>query len=167
MKNVSIYKVTFIVNGEKLTSPCRFVLNSTNRRLYLGGKIGKSQSQPNFKGIIGVFKMNEIKLDMFSDVFRKKNINAFNTCQYIECQNGGECITAQNEHGFRCKCFDFHRGLFCEHKIDNGLCEKIKPCRNKAKCLEIQDSEKEEEARYKCMCDAGFSGKNCTKSSFL
>ena len=160
--------VTLSLNGDVYKSLCNFNLNKTNRILYLGG-ISQSHSNlilPDFKGIISHLKLNEKKLDLFSDSYEKKNVNSFNTCHNVDCENSGICITTQNDIGFRCKCVESYEGVFCERKNFERFCEKFNPCKNNGKCEELRN-DNEKEANYKCECSLGYTGRNCTKSSLI
>ena len=113
-----IIKVILSLNGDSYKSLYNFNSNKSNRILYVGG-VKQSHSNlilPDFKGIISHFKLNDKKLDLFSDSHEKKNINVFNTCHNVNCKNNGICITSQNDLGFRCKCFESYEGVFCEKK---------------------------------------------------
>ena len=164
-------EVALIVNGVQFNTVCKLNLDNTNRILYLGGidstattSSGNAFITPDFKGIVSIFKIDQAHIDFFSSavVKSKKNVHAFNTCHNVNCQNGGVCITTQNDVGFRCKCGEANRGQFCEKDRHVSLCEQTNPCENEGKCVESRD--KQGNTSLKCVCLTGYSGRNCTRS---
>ncbi|XP_055866862.1 sushi, von Willebrand factor type A, EGF and pentraxin domain-containing protein 1-like isoform X2 [Biomphalaria glabrata] len=86
----------------------------------------------------------------------------FDDCEPNPCLNGGVCTDLQSPSastpGFTCQCPLETFGSICTDNVN--ICEgTMNPCnRLHSTCIDLfQD--------YYCQCDAGYFGKNCTKSN--
>ena len=70
------------------------------------------------------------------------------------CFNNGTCIqnlTNPNSPTYFCSCSKYHRGSFCESKID--ICQN-ETCSGQGRCFDIDDAPK-------CVCFKSYEGDSC------
>ncbi|XP_052272462.1 uncharacterized protein LOC127872979 isoform X1 [Dreissena polymorpha] len=84
---------------------------------------------------------------VFFDVL---NSTEFGPCQKLHCQNGGKCISQDNEP--QCTCNPGWTGETCSSDVDECAGH---PCINGGTCQNKFNN-------YTCECAPGYTGQNCT-----
>lgn len=73
-------------------------------------------------------------------------------CSYVQCQNGGDCVSTAGGAGFLCQCPHGYGGQFCE--VPLPLCSP-NPCLYGGQCQEFG------ERMFVCQCPLQRAGRFC------
>ncbi|KAF8360554.1 hypothetical protein PRIPAC_87477 [Pristionchus pacificus] len=77
-----------------------------------------------------------------------------NPCTNFDCQNGGVCMTTENNSAARCLCKDGYWGTNCEHE-DTCRSQSV-TCKNGGTCVNSNTT-----SGYNCTCYPNYGGDEC------
>jgi hypothetical protein len=76
----------------------------------------KRTASNSINGVLYFLKINNQTIDLFSDVKAIRNIGLYNSCRSNKCGKKAECVTKQNEIGYKCVCLSSFKS--CDKNCD-------------------------------------------------
>ncbi|XP_074655738.1 basement membrane-specific heparan sulfate proteoglycan core protein-like [Tubulanus polymorphus] len=157
---------TLILDGKKTVgqSEGRFQGLDLQLNCYVGGvpefnKISrKAGLTQGFIGAVSRVDIRGVPLDMSSDSEKLAGITDFPVCRNRPCRNGGTCIPANTDIGYRCSCLQGFTGLTCELKGEGCF---RGACGVRGKCYDLPNQ------GIRCACPIGKSGNRCQQGVII
>ena len=113
-----------------------------------------------FTGCIRDLQINRAPVDIVSDALGGQAIRSCPEpeCSYVQCQNGGTCVSTANGAGFMCQCSHGYGGKLCEVLLP--LCSP-NPCLFGGECQEFG------ERVFSCLCPLNRGGRLCGEGKLV
>ena len=77
--------------------------SNLNNKLVIGNNMKRNASN-SINGVLYFLKINNQTIDLFFDAEIIRNIGTYNSCRGSKCGKKAECVSKQNEIGFKCFC---------------------------------------------------------------
>ncbi|XP_052285983.1 basement membrane-specific heparan sulfate proteoglycan core protein-like isoform X3 [Dreissena polymorpha] len=106
-----------------------------------------------FVGSISEVKIKGVSLDLGGEAVELVGVGQYSACKDSPCANGGRCLPANLQYGFKCLCAQGYTGARCE---ETG--EQCYPgvCGVQGRCYNLPGR-----GGFRCICPLGKTGTGC------
>jgi dystroglycan 1 len=146
-------------------APGTFIGLDLTENLYVGAvpdfqKISRAAGfSRGYVGCISRLVISGRPINLGGEMLATTGITDCPVCQGRPCRNGGTCLPATTDTGYRCICPRGYSGDMCE--LVGERCSP-RACSNGGRCYDRPDG-----AGYFCTCPIGLSGEHCEYGALI